>query len=389
MRKTLSDKGVAALKPRAERYAYSDPELTGHWVRIHPSGARAYYAVGRTPSGKQVWHQTGDASVVSITESRERTRVILNRIKIGLPAVEPQGESFAATVESWLKRHVDANGLRSAREIRRLLQAHVLPAWGERPFLGIRRGDVASLLDDVEDNHSPRQADQVLTIIRAMMSWFAARHDDYVPVVVAGMRRQSPHAQRRARILSDDEIGKLWKAADAAGPFGGIVQTLLLTGQRRSKVVRMKWTEIDGDVWKLPLEPREKGNGESLKLPPSALAIIKRQPRFAAHDFVFPGRKGPLIGIDNLRRKLAERSGVTGWSIHDLRRTARSLMSRAGIPAEHAERVLGHAIGGVEGTYDRHSYLDEKAHALAKLANLIGDIVHPRDKVIALRGKRR
>ena len=68
------------------------------------------------------------------------------------------------------------------------------------------------------------------------------------------------------------------------------------------------------------------------------------------------------------------------WTLHDLRRTARSLMSRAGVPRDHAERVLGHAIAGVEGVYDRHAYEDEKAEALDKLARLIEAIVNPPDK---------
>ena len=71
-------------------------------------------------------------------------------------------------------------------------------------------------------------------------------------------------------------------------------------------------------------------------------------------------------------------SDMPNWRLHDLRRTARSLMSRAGVSSEHAERVMGHSIGGVEGIYDRHAYFDEKSAALAKLANLIDSIVHPR-----------
>ena len=63
------------------------------------------------------------------------------------------------------------------------------------------------------------------------------------------------------------------------------------------------------------------------------------------------------------------------WTLHDLRRTARSLMCRAGVPTDHAERCLGHVIGGVRGVYDRHDFRDEKAEAYAKLARLIDRIV--------------
>jgi integrase len=72
------------------------------------------------------------------------------------------------------------------------------------------------------------------------------------------------------------------------------------------------------------------------------------------------------------------------WTIHDLRRTSRSLLSRAGVSSEHAERIMGHVIPGVEGTYDRHRYDDEKAAALAKLATLVDGIVNLRENVVTM-----
>jgi integrase len=77
-------------------------------------------------------------------------------------------------------------------------------------------------------------------------------------------------------------------------------------------------------------------------------------------------------------------SGLDAWTIHDLRRTARSLMSRAGVRPDIAERVLGHVQAGVEGVYDRHTYHDEKADALARLATLIETILNPADNVVVL-----
>ena len=66
-----------------------------------------------------------------------------------------------------------------------------------------------------------------------------------------------------------------------------------------------------------------------------------------------------------------------GWTLHDLRRTARSLMSRAGVSADVAERCLGHVISGVRGTYDRHAYFDEKKRAFEGLAALVERIINP------------
>ena len=389
MRKSLSDKGVTALKPRASRYAMPDPELSGHYVRVQPSGAKSYVTVTLDPAGRQVWTTIGSTDVLTIDEARSLAREVIKRVRAGLPAFDAKGETFAAVVDIWLKRHVEAKGLRSAPEITRLLNAHVLPLWGSREFTSIRRSDVAALLDDVEDNHSPRQADYVLNVVRSIMNWYATRHDDYAPPIVRGMRRQSPHAQARARILSDDEIKAIWNATESGGAYAGIIRLALLTGQRCAKVVRMRWAEISDGEWTIPREPREKDSGGVLVLPDAAIGVIEAQDRIGSNPHVFVGRgDGAFNGMSKSKSRLDVASGVTGWRFHDLRRTARSLMSRAGVRPDIAERVMGHAIAGVEGVYDRHSYRDEKADALQRLAALINDIVHPRGtKVIRLRRK--
>ena len=365
MRKTLSDRGVAALKPRPKRRAVADPELRGHWIRVQPSGAKSYVAVTRTPDGKQVWTTIGPVDrQLTIEQARERAREILGRVRAGLPAIEMRGESFAAVASNWVKRYVEPNGLRSRQKIIWLLDRHVLPAWQDREFVSIKRSDVAALLDHIEDEHGARQADYVLTTVRSIMSWYATRHDEYAVPLVRGMQRQSAKAQARARILNDDELRIIWRAAEAdGGAFGAIVRLALLTAQRSRKVGAMRWADIDGDEWIIPAEPREKDTGGTLILPEAALDIIWAQPRIGNNPHVFAGRgDGAFQGWGKWKTSLDRRIGpdVAPWVIHDLRRTARSLMSRAGVRPDIAERVLGHSIQGVEGVYDRHRYTDEK-----------------------------
>jgi integrase len=230
----------------------------------------------------------------------------------------------------------------------------------------------------------------VLTVVRSLMNWFATRHDDYTPPVVRGMRRQSPHAAARARMLNDDELRTIWLAAESLGPFGAGVRLCLLTAQRKAKVFNMKWSELDGSEWTIPREPREKENAGVLVLPNAALAIVQAQPRFVSNPHVFAGRNnGPVTGMSGCKLRIDRVSGVTGWRLHDLRRTARSLLSRAGVWPDIAERVMGHAIGGVEGIYDRHEYKAEKADALQRLAAVINDIVRGRENVIPLERAKR
>jgi integrase len=131
-------------------------------------------------------------------------------------------------------------------------------------------------------------------------------------------------------------------------------------------------------------EKGEKGkNAETLPLPPMLRRIIAAQPKIVDHPFVFTTRHG--VGyrtrhkraLDKRLNAELEQNGLAlePWVVHDLRRTARSLMSRAKVPRDHAERVLGHTLPGVEGIYDRHSYQTEKGEALAKLAGLVAKIV--------------
>jgi integrase len=392
-RQTLTDRGVEALKPRAKRYAFSDPQQCGHYIRVQPSGIKSFTVITHDPSGRQQWITIGRPGLLSLAEARERAREIIKRIKTGQPAREARAATFAAVVENWRKRHVEKNKLRSAKEMNRLLDRHILPVWRDREFVTIRKSDIAALLDDVEDDHGARQADYCLTIIRMIANWYASRDDDYSPPLFRGQRRQSPHAQRRARILTDQELQAVWAAAEASGTFGALIRLLLLSAQRRDKVLQMKFVEVaDDGTWTIPKAPREKDNAGELLLPEMALTIIRAQPQLGDNPFVFAGRAdGPISGISKFKRRLDTTSGVSGWTLHDLRRTARSLMSRAGVRPDIGERVLGHALLGVAGVYDRHGWRDEKADALAKLAALLDAIVHERtgDNVTRMRAKRR
>jgi integrase len=389
MRKTLSDKGVAALKPRAARYAFPDPEQRGLYVRVQPSGAKSFVAVSLDPHGKQVWATVGATDVLSIADARERARDAVHRIRDGLPAFEAPSkkpEMFEDVAEQWLQRHVRGNGLRSEAEVTRLLQRHVYPAWKGRPLRDIRRSDVAELLDQVEDEHGARQADYVLAITRQIATWYASRRDDYQPPFIKGMRRTNPKARARSRILTDDEIRQLWQAAD--GRFGALVKLALLTAQRRQKLATMRWQDIAIDgTWRIPVEAREKGAPPELVLPPLALDIIRALPRLGDNPFILAGRGDSHIsGFSKAKAALDGQlpADMPAWIVHDLRRTARSLMSRAGVSNDHAERVLGHARPGVEGIYDQYHYRDEMRLALAKLSTLVEQIVDPRANVAAM-----
>ena len=285
--------------------------------------------------------------------------------------------TFKEVAQDFITNYVEVEKLRSQAEIVRCLDKYAFPQWGTRRFLEIGRADVAKLRDHIRERHGTRQANMVLAVISKLMNWYAAnRSDTYASPIVRGMTYKTT---ARERVLSDDELRAVWHAGE--GTFGDIVKLLLLTAQRVGKVGTMQWSEVKDGVWSMPREPREKSNPGTLKLPHAAIDIIEARDQVAGNPFVFAGRvHGQAFnsysqGKAELDAKLP--ADMPGWTLHDLRRTARSLMSRAGITSHIAERVLGHTIKGVEGTYDRHAYDDEKAHALKALAALVERIVNP------------
>jgi integrase len=328
-----------------------------------PTGFKSFVAVARDPSGKQKWITLGNAAHLGLDQARAKARQTITATKDGHQAPE----SFQAVSNEWFKRHVDA--LVSAKAIRGYFERHFLPEWAGREFESIRRGDVAKMLDSIEDKSGASSADHALAHLSGLFGWYALRNENYASPIIRGMRRILHKG--RERILSDDEIRELWKAT---GNIGDLTKLLLLTAQRRDKVASMRWEDIRKGTWHIPNGDRSKGTGGDLVLPGMALDIINARPRYASSPYVFTARGDSYW--QRFSGQLDEVCIKEHWTLHDLRRTARSLMSRAGVRPDIAERVMGHAIGGVEGIYDRHRYTEEKGEALRKLAELIRTIVH-------------
>jgi integrase len=181
---------------------------------------------------------------------------------------------------------------------------------------------------------------------------------------------------------------------EAAGTFGALVKMLLLTAQRRDEVANMSRGEIGRDgIWTIPAERYKTKLPNHVPLSQAALAVIQAQAKIEDCDYVFASRaKTPFSAFGKSKAALdravldamrlhapkgAKVAPLPNWTLHDSRRTAKTLMARAGVRPDISERVLGHVIAGVEGTYDRHSYADEKRDALEKLAAMIQRIVEP------------
>ena len=146
----------------------------------------------------------------------------------------------------------------------------------------------------------------------------------------------------------------------------------------------MQWPEIDVDnVWTLPAARSKTKTDVRRPLSKHALAILNAQPRIdGAPIFSTNGGITPIKSFSLPKEKLDRASGVADWRLHDLRRTARSLLSRAGINSDLAERALGHAPPTIVQTYNRYEFVDELRHAFEALAALIDRIVSGVDAAV-------
>jgi integrase len=382
---TFTDRQVRALpfpakddKPNEVQYFERLKEGRSLVLYVSYGGSKTWRVLfyeGGKPRTKRI----GTYPELSIKDARRQ----VDKFDAEEAVAATKAGTFRDVAIQWLSDYVDKKQLRTSYEIRRQLDVYIYPKWGDRKIFEIDRADVNNLLRSIEKRSGAPMADYVLSTIRSIMTWYTVENKHYQPAVVPRMHRDQRDAQERTRkrILDDAEIRAVWKACDELGIYGALVRTLLLTGQRLGAVKSMKWADIVDGVWTIPEQRREKGHIGSVKLPKLVLTTINELPRIDGNEYVFAGNKSnqPINSFSRWKREIDEvlPKEIPEWRLHDLRRTARSLLARAGIPDHVAERTIGHRLQGVEAIYNRHPYFQEKTDALQKLANLIGMILHP------------
>jgi integrase len=367
-RRLLTDRFCAGAKPR-------DGEIQTDYFDTQVSGLAL-----RVSEGRKSWtfHYTldkrrrltfGAYPAISLSSARTRADEAKAAIAEGRDPSLAATETLQHVCEVYMAR--EGAKLRTAEWRKRLLDRHVYPTLGPRPIAEIKRSEIVRLLDGIEEGSGPAMATKTLALVRKVMNWHASRSDDFLSPVVRGMARTQGPA--RDRVLTDDELRAIWKAE--VGLFGDYVRFLLLTAARRNEVAQMTWAEVDGRDWTLPAA-RNKTKVDLVRpLSRAAQAILATLPKVGEFVWSPNGGSRALTSFSDYKETFDKTSGVKAYRLHDLRRTARSLMSRAGVPTDHAERCLGHVIGGVRGVYDRHEYHREKAQAFEALAALIDRIV--------------
>jgi len=288
------------------------------------------------------------------------------RAKASIISVDQAIDEF---IERYAKKHT-----RSWKETERVLETYALPKWKGRALPSITPADIHQILDPLTDDGKAYMANRLLATVRKFFNWCKQRQ--WIKDVPTEGIAPPGKEQARDRVLDWDELVDVWNAADQMGwPFGPFFRLLIVTGQRRSEVSNMKWDQIDldGNLWTLPKEETKSDRLHQVPLSPMALEIINSLPKTSDLLFSTTGTT-PISGFSRAKKEIDKLSEVTGWRIHDLRRTVASGMAENGIAPHVIEKVLNHSSGqisGIAAVYNRHAYLPEKEKALATWANAL------------------
>jgi len=404
----------------------------GLYLVVQPSGVKSWALRYRRKSdGKAVKHTIGTYPAFSLKAARSEATRLRAEIERGS---DPHGDKVvkrrrSATVddtfESVTRRYIIDYQFRSKRSwewTARLLglvvdteakaepkqcpplviirdgskdqrgrrRVSLVDRWGARRIGDITDADIIDMLDQVS-RHAPIAANRLHAVLSAMFVW--AKDKRLVSSNPCTGLRRPAHENARDRVLSDKELRAVWLAAGELGhPYAGIVRLLILTGQRRNEIADLRWSEIDLEqrAIHLPASRTKNGRAHNVPLSPAALAIIAGLRRQIEADFVFTVRRKPTTGFSRMKERINEKSGVTDWTLHDLRRTVASGLQRLGVRLEVTEAVLNHrggSVAGIVGVYQRHDYADEKRDALACWADHVDALVSGRKaNVVTLRG---
>jgi len=302
------------------------------------------------------------------------------------------GNNVAWLLAEWLKRHCVKLKPHTADNYKQILTTHLMPEIGDMPFGSITKRDMIDALENIQDASSAKMAERVRIYATCFFNW--AQKADLIEVPPTFNLPTFAKQIERERILSDDEIRAIWTAADAYredSSFGDLIKLLFLTGQRRNEIATMQRADINlaKARYTIPGERNKSGRLHDVPLSPQSQRIIGLR-LDDEYEYLFPAsaaryagknspdlikRDKPMSGWSKMKKQLDQASGVTGWHLHDIRRTVGTNLAELEVPRLTISRILNHKEGGVTSIYDRHGYFKEKLAALDLWARRLDEIL--------------
>ena len=383
-RQVLTDIVIRGLKPPAQGQAEVwDAKLPGFGIRISSQGTKSFVLLYRV-AGRPRRLTLGRFPILGLGKARKLAVEALTAVAEGEDPGTSKSErsntvreeTFGSAVSEFVEAYVKRKN-RRWEETAAILEREFVVPWGRRDLREITKRDVHEVIDGIVARGTNRAANRAFAHVRKLFNWCVERGTlDQSPC--SGLRMPTKEVSRD-RVLSDAELARIWAATNQIGyPYGYVVQTLILTAQRRDEVAGCELDLVSG-LWSMPADRNKSGRPHELPLTPLVVQILTSIPRL--HEvLVFPARDrdGPLSGFSKWKARLDELSHVLGWTLHDLRRTAATGMARLGVAPHVVERILNHTsgtFGGVAGVYNRFGYLPEMRGAMELFSQHVDSLV--------------
>jgi integrase len=364
----LSIKRLVA--PEKGRGTYSDDALPGFGIRVSSTGVKSFVLlVGR--NRKRV--TLGRYPTVTLSEARAKAREIIAAHVLGTE--ETPNLRFGEAVPIFLASQYPVNALKKStrKETERMLNRHFLPAFRYDVLSAISTHAITNIIDRMRN--TPSEARHAFGVIRLFFNW-AERRRYVLRSPCAGIQLPKASAPRD-RVLTDEEVSLIFKAAERDNSnYGKVLQLLLLTGQRRGEIaaLRSEWIDYHNRTITLPPEITKNKRPHTFPFGPLAEGILRGGQK---QELLFPGRRidGPLYGWSKLKAKFDRTCPATGWRLHDLRRTFATNLAALGTPVHVTEKLLNHVsgtTGGIVAVYQRHAYFNEMKAAVGQWEERLG-----------------
>ena len=398
----LTDRFLTSRKPPLTgRTIYTDAIVPGLAFRVsaitarNPEGRRDWFLRYRPRRQGQKAVALGAHPAVSLSKARQRAGEIVAAAKRGIDLIATEereaevrrsAEAKARPLSEVAIAYLDGvkPRLRSFRSIESRTRCHIIPKLGNKPLGEVTRGDAVVFLDGLERDVGLRhQVNRCRETLRAIFA-YAIERDLITVNPVVGVSKRKVEIPRE-RTLTADELIAFWQAIEKLPELPrAYFRVVLLT--RRNEVGGMAWSELDLDaaLWRLPAERNKSGRPFEIPLSPPVLETLQSLPRIGPIVFALNGER-PMT-LHQLIERTRHDAGLVDMRLHDLRRTLRTGLAELGVDFEIAERVLNHAMPGLQAVYNRHNYLAEKRTALTLWAEHVLALAEKREaKVVAFR----
>ncbi len=359
----LTDLQIRQLKlppeAKAKQKTFFDDTMKGFGVRVSVGGSKTFVLMyGKRRNLRTLGHYPD----MSLADARIEAKKAMGEVATAGEEHPTRigALSFAEVRRLFLRDSASRTKASTLGEYSRLLNKH-FPF--EKPISAVTRKEVSDVIAGLRDK--PSSAQHAFIAIRTLMNW-AVSHGHVQASPVPPLKFKAPS---RSRILSDEELVKVWKKAEATGyPYGALVQLLILTGQRRGEIAGLRRSWVKDGAISFPGGFTKNKREHVVPLSPLAASIIKAIP--GGTDLLFPARGHddvPFSGWSKAKRAFDQGLGLAPYTLHDLRRTFSSQMAALGTPIHVTEKLLNHVSGtlsGVAGVYNRYSYAAEMRSAM-------------------------